>query len=175
MFLDFIGDPCPTCAPNIQPVPHPQDNRSAAKSADHSPHSYGAPTKMYWTDRRSGTIQHADLDGTNVETLVTGIGSPAGLSVWGYGFTMYWADRDTGTIQRAYLDGSNVETIVTGAENVTTIVSSPFGDLVWIEWNGDSQRGAIRGSRWTWDQSSRSFTFVESLYHFRDCKRARRP
>ena len=158
MFLDFIGDPCPACAPDIEPVPHPPENRSAAKSADHSPHSVGAPTKMYWTDRRAGTIQHADLDGTHVETLVAGIGSPAGLLVSN---TIIWADRDTGTIQRALLDGSNVETIVTGAENVTTIVSSPHGFLVWIEWNGDSQRGAIHGSRWIWDQSSRSFTFVE--------------
>ena len=157
MYLDFIGDPCPTCAPNIEPVPHPPDRRSAAKSASHSPyHSMGAPTRMYWTDRRAGTIQQADLDGTNVETLVTGIGSPAGLLVWGYGYGMSWADRDTGTIQWADLEGSNVETIVTGAENVIAI--SP-GEVImlWIEWDGDSGIGAIRGYSRTGRDESGSY------------------
>ena len=168
MYLDYIDDPCPTCAPNIQPVPHPPDSRSAAKSASHSPHSVGAPARMYWTDRRAGTIQQADLDGTNVETLVTGIGSPAGLFV-SWGTTMFWADRDTGTIQWAGLSGSNVETIVTGAENVITIAPHgdfPYGDLLWIEWNGDSEIGAIRGSRLTRDESgsytAESYTISET-------------
>ena len=127
-----------------------------------------APTRMYWTDRRAGTIQQADLDGTNVETLVTGIGSPAGLFV-SYGYTMFWADRDTGTIQWADLGGSNVETIVTGAENVITIAPhGDFpGDLLWIEWNGDSEIGAIRGSRFIRDESgsytAESYTISETI------------
>ena len=158
IYLDYIGDPCPTCATKIQAVSPLSDRRSAAKSAFHSPyHSIGAPTTMYWTDRRAGTIQRADLDGANVETLITGIGSPAGLLVGG-GNTMVWADRDTGIIQRAYLDGSNVEAIITGVEDVIAIA---WWGQVWLEWNSDSKIGTIRGyPRFVRDESGTSYTMT---------------
>ena len=147
MYLDYIGDPCPNCTTKIQTGFPLLDRRIAAKAASHSPHSIGAPTKMYWTDRRAGTIQQADLDGENVETIITGIGSPVGLVVNGYEYSMYWADRDTGTIQQADLDGENVETIVTGVEDVIAITQ----DMIWVEWNSDSETGTIRCC-YGWDE-----------------------
>ena len=156
IYLGFIGDPCPTCATKIQAISTPP----AAKSAFHSPHSVGAPTKMYWTDRRAGTIQRADLEGTNVETLVTGIGSPVGIIVDEYAYNMYWADRDTGSIQRADLEGTNVETLVTGVEDVIAIAQGSYGEMVWMEWNSDSETGTMRCC-YGWDESG-SYVIVET-------------
>ena len=86
--------------------------------------------KVYWTDRdRSNlrdpagrnSIHRANLDGTNIETLVIG-----GNGVKEYidldisGGKMYWTEWShfgPGNIQRANLDGSNVEDLVTGLTN----------------------------------------------------------
>ena len=83
--------------------------------------------KMYWTDRDSrntsdpagkNSIQRANLDGTDVETLILGGNSIKEYIVLDiFGGKMYWTDWsqfDVGKIQRANLDGSNVEDLVTG-------------------------------------------------------------
>ena len=72
--------------------------------------------KLYWSDWGTDKIQRADLDGSNVEDLVTGAGldGPDGLSLDLAGGRIYWADAGTNKIQRANLDGSGVEDLVTG-------------------------------------------------------------
>lgn len=55
-------------------------------------------------------IKSADLDGTNITTIATGIGRV----VYGIGYDVaenkiYWGDRDTDAMMRANLDGSGVE------------------------------------------------------------------
>ena len=86
--------------------------------------------QMYWTewtDLDMGSIHRADLDGSNIEVLITGLESPSGLALDVGGGKMYWTewtDLDTGrsevSIYRADLDGSNIEILITGLE-------SPFG------------------------------------------------
>ncbi|KAA3597867.1 MAG: T9SS C-terminal target domain-containing protein [Calditrichaeota bacterium] len=69
--------------------------------------------KIYWTDTNSDKIQRADLDGSNVEDLVsTGLMSPEGLALDLNSSKMYWVDFGTNKIQRANLDGSNVEDLI---------------------------------------------------------------
>ena len=72
--------------------------------------------KMYWTDISTGKIQRANLDGSNVEDLITidpssnllrGIALDVGRG------KMYWTDYTRGKTQRANLDGSNVDTLIT--------------------------------------------------------------
>ena len=165
MYLYFIGDPCPTCATKIQAVSPSPDRPPAAKIASPSPTS-DAPTKMFWTDRRAGTIKCADLDGSNVKTLVTDIGSPAGLLVAAYERVMVWTERDTGTIkyiQWADLDSASAETLVTGVEDIISIAQESYygyyDEIVWMEWNSDSKIGTIRGyPRFVWDESGTSYT-----------------
>ena len=84
-----------------------------ARQADFEP-----ATKVYWTTIEGHTIQRANLDGSDVEDVVTGLGylleavavdSTEGKlywtnNVWGYSGRSY--------VQRANFDGSNVETIV---------------------------------------------------------------
>ncbi len=79
--------------------------------------------KLYWTDWGTDKIQRADLDGSNVEDLVsgTGLNGPDGLALDVSGGKMYWTDVGTNKIQRADLDGSNVEDLVTSG------LSVPYG------------------------------------------------
>ena len=82
----------------------------------------GSPYYMYWTDLYAGKIQRANLNGTNVQDIVTGLGRPSGITLDLAGGKIYWTDRDRlgytnpsgrNSIQRANLDGSNIEDLVT--------------------------------------------------------------
>ena len=79
-----------------------------------------ASGKMYWTHTNfdstthkfiNGKIQRANLDGSNVQDLLTGLKFPFGIALDIAGGKMYWTD--SGTVQRANLDGSNVEDLIT--------------------------------------------------------------
>lgn len=80
--------------------------------------------KMYWTDPDPSAkkIQRANLDGSNIEDLVTtGLISPTGIALDVEAGKMYWTDFGTDKIQRANLDGSNVE------DMIATVLSNPIG------------------------------------------------
>ncbi len=46
--------------------------------------------KMYWTDFDADKIQRADLDGANVEDLVTGLTDPFGIALDPAAGKIYW-------------------------------------------------------------------------------------
>jgi hypothetical protein len=73
--------------------------------------------KMYWVNQADGKIQRANLVGTDVEDVVTGLDIPRGIALnvgWG---KVYWTDINSDKIQRANLDGSNIENLLTGLGN----------------------------------------------------------
>ena len=76
--------------------------------------SGGTVTAMYWADENVQKIQRGDIDGSNIEDLVTGITKPRALALDVAGGKMYWADEEVDKIQRANLDGSNIEDLITG-------------------------------------------------------------
>ena len=80
-------------------------------------------SKLYWTDWGTDKIQRADLDGSNVEDLVSGAGlnGPDGLALDLSGGKIYWTNVGSNKIQRADLDGSNVEDLITSG------LSVPYG------------------------------------------------
>ena len=81
-----------------------------------------AAGKMYWTDWSTASIQRANLDGSQVETLVSaGLEHPFRIALDVAAGKMYWTDWSTARIQRANLDGSQVETLV------STGLGSPIG------------------------------------------------
>ena len=109
--------------------------------------------KMYWGNNRqrgSIQIQRANLDGSNVEVLVT-------VTPWVYDIAldvaagkMYWTTSD-GQIERANLDGSNVEVLVTGLSDLYSIaLDVAAGKMYW--WNrqlpgsGQIERANLDGS-----------------------------
>ena len=76
--------------------------------------------KMYWTDWGfPSEIQCANLDGSNVQTLINIDDDPWDIALDVTEGKVYWtvgtiAEDGQGKIQRANLDGTNVETLVSG-------------------------------------------------------------
>jgi hypothetical protein len=73
--------------------------------------------KIYWAENGSDRIQRANLDGTELTTLVTGLfGGNNVVALDLVGGKMYWTENDNGggDIRRANLDGTGQETLVTG-------------------------------------------------------------
>ena len=100
-----------------------------------------ALSHIYWTDSRRGTIHRANLDGSNVEILVTGAYAPNRLALDVDGGHIYWTDWELGTIHRANLDGSNAERLRVlrgGTSGLALDVDG--GHIYWTDW----ERGTIR-------------------------------
>ena len=105
--------------------------------------------KMYWTHANQGTILRANLDGTQMEDLVTGLDSPSGLTLdLGRG-EIYWADWSAGKIQRANLDGTRVEDLVTGLDNpIGLALDADAGKVYWTDYGTNKiQRANLDGTR----------------------------
>lgn len=107
------------------------------------------PVKMYWTDFAANKIQRANLDGSNVEDLITGLPHPSGFSLDPIGGKMYFTG-DVG-IQRANLDGSNVEDlVVTGTSDFRKGLALDLGGAGKMYWAeqlaGKIQRANLNGS-----------------------------
>ncbi|MDE0684777.1 MAG: hypothetical protein OXI63_17805, partial [Candidatus Poribacteria bacterium] len=97
--------------------------------------------KMYWTDSGTEKIQRANLDGSNIEDIVTGVKDPNGIALDVAGGKMYWAGWDN--IQRADLDGQNIEDLV---EPYIDIIEEDVasGKVYWtVGFNGKIQRADL--------------------------------
>ena len=78
--------------------------------------SYGQrKSKIYWTE--TGRIKRANLDGSEIEDVLTETFSTRDLALDLRNRKIYWTEGPTAAkIRRATLDGFNVENIVTGFE-----------------------------------------------------------
>ena len=72
-------------------------------------------TKVYWTEtaRTGGTINGADLDGTNSNPLKTIQAVPIGIAVDIAGSHLYWTNS-IGRVQRANLNANRIQNVVDG-------------------------------------------------------------
>ena len=112
--------------------------------------------KMYWINverkAKGGKIQRANLDGSNFETIVTGLRGPHSIALDMMGRKIYWT-ADGNKIQRANLDGGNIEDIVPGLANVIGLALDPVaGKIYWVSHDletgvGKIQRANLNGSR----------------------------
>jgi hypothetical protein len=92
--------------------------------------------KIYFSNWGAGKIQRANLDGSNIEDLVSGLAAAGriGLDVDHLGGKIYWSEEDNGLIRRANLDGSGAEVVVTGLHDVREIaVDAINGKVYWSE------------------------------------------
>ncbi len=103
-----------------------------------------AAGQMYWTDFIGGTIERANLDGTDRVTLVTGLTNPHGIALDLANNHMYWAEYGGHSIRRANLDGTNVVNIVTGLSGAPAGLAIDFSNrrLYWTD--ADIRFSAIR-------------------------------
>ena len=109
----------------------------------------GAVGKIYWANASAQKIQRANLDGSQVQDLVTGLDFPDGLALDVSGDKIYWTDRGTDKIQRANLDGSQVQDLVTGLDEPIGLALDVYGDKIyWTEYHqGKIQRANLDGSQ----------------------------
>ena len=105
---------------------------------------------IYWTDAGTDKIQRANLDGSNVQDLVTsGLTSPNGIALDIAGGKMYWTDYGTEKIQRANLDGSNVQDLVTSGltDPIGIALDIAGGKMYWTDYGTEKiQRANLDGS-----------------------------
>jgi sugar lactone lactonase YvrE len=77
--------------------------------------------KIYWSTSitsTEGEILRADLDGSNVETVVTGANKPGPIALDIAGGKIYWTDYTVDMVRRADLDGSEVENLYVVGPNL---------------------------------------------------------
>ena len=82
--------------------------------------------KVYWTEQTGasgGSVNGANLDGTNLETLATLLSAPMGISVDTAGSKLYWTNA-RGRVQCANLNGSGITNVVEGLGSPGEIVIS---------------------------------------------------
>ncbi len=106
--------------------------------------------KIYWTDSSTQKIQRSDLDGSNIEDLVTApsITQPSSIAVDLTNSKMYWADNGADKIQRSDLDGSNIEDLVTTGINTPSGIALdlPNSKMYWSDESAKIQRSDLDGS-----------------------------
>lgn len=100
--------------------------------------------KLYWGDSGSGLIQRSNPDGSNVETLITGV-KPWGIELDIEGGKIYWVSWANQRLSRANLDGSNVEVLVAGETFQELAIDLEAGKIYWSG-SGKIQRANLDGS-----------------------------
>ena len=107
-----------------------------------------ASTYMYWASWGLGKIQRANLDGTNLQDLVSELTCPRDVAPDIAGNKMYWVDACANKVQRANLDGTNIEDLVnTQGQPFGVAVDTTNGKIYWSTWNpGKIRRANLDGT-----------------------------
>ena len=103
---------------------------------------------IYWASWSLGKIQRANLDGTNLQDLVTGLTWPRDVALDIAGNKMYWVDAGANKVQRANLDGTNLQDLVnTQGQPFGVAVDTTNGKMYWSIWNpGKIRRANLDGT-----------------------------
>ncbi|MFQ5478573.1 MAG: CARDB domain-containing protein [Candidatus Binatia bacterium] len=80
---------------------------------------------LYWTDYFNNDIHRANLDGSNVTRILSGLEVPRGIDLDVAAGKVYWTEGFGDKIMRANLDGSGSELLVSKATG--TRLKRPFG------------------------------------------------
>ena len=88
--------------------------------------------KIYWATRYD--ILRANLDGTHVQEVVTGLDEPENIAVDVSGGKIYWTIERGDRIQHANLDGTHIRDVVTGLYRPYGIaLDVPGSKIYWME------------------------------------------
>ncbi|GAA6108823.1 low-density lipoprotein receptor-related protein 4 isoform X1, partial [Tachysurus ichikawai] len=92
---------------------------------------------VFWSDVTLDRIMKANLNGSNVEEVVsTGLESPGGLAIDWIHDKLYWTDSGTSRIEVANLDGSHRKVLIwESMEKPRAIALHPIeGKIYWTDW-----------------------------------------
>jgi hypothetical protein len=91
--------------------------------------------RLFWTDRGTGSIYSADLDGSNQQTLVTGIGDPYGIDIDPTNNKIYYVDRGaSSSIYNCNLDGTAQTLLLTESQLIDDVAIDPANNRIF--WSG---------------------------------------
>ncbi|MBC2600758.1 Calx-beta domain-containing protein [Puniceicoccus vermicola] len=121
--------------------------------------------KIYWTDRGFNTINRANFDGSDIETLISSneFDSTA-IALDTAAGKMYWVENDLQKIRRANLDGTSMETIIRTFDIPSGLAVDVVNGLIY--WSNSAQEiriANIDGSDSRQIIDSRSFVDLEGL------------
>ena len=97
--------------------------------------------KVYWTEKTSassGTINSANLDGSDAKELTSILAIPRGIAVDVPNSQLYWTNS-RGRIQSANLDGSGIQNVMQNIRNPNDLALAG-GNVYWTESNHGSVR-----------------------------------
>jgi sugar lactone lactonase YvrE len=124
---------------------------TAYDSAGSNDGTTSGDSKMYWTDDDAGRIQRANLDGSSIENIITGVEQPRGIAIDIADGKMYWCEVGdsphlVGMVRRANLDGTDIETLVSGLHVPSGIaLGADEYRMYWIDY-GAIYRANMDGS-----------------------------
>ncbi|MCP4639089.1 MAG: DUF5050 domain-containing protein [bacterium] len=104
---------------------------------------------MYWAHGSTGTVKRANLDGSGVTDLVTGLSFASGIALDVSGSYIYITDAWAGSVLRANLDGSGVTALVTGLSSPADIALDLVNGHMYLATGtnpGKIQRAGLDGS-----------------------------
>ena len=101
---------------------------------------------LFFTDMSAGTVNRMTFDGTDRETLVSGLPYPRAISISHGGDYMYWTGTVDNSVMRAKTNGDKSKTLVSGIAGVTDVeavgkfvyfTSVATGNLYRMDGDGD--------------------------------------
>ncbi|MFQ5571639.1 MAG: FlgD immunoglobulin-like domain containing protein, partial [Rhodothermales bacterium] len=97
--------------------------------------------KMYWTEFNSGSVRRSNLDGSNIEDVITGLSFPTDVALDSNGGKLYLTNGDQ--VQRANLDGSSLETLISDQRSTQGIdLDLAAGKMYWSDQNASTLQSA---------------------------------
>ena len=121
-----------------------EDVERFAPSVDNALNIAVGGGKVYWTEmtgESSGTINSADLDGSDVEELKAIKAVPMGIAVDTAGGKLYWTNS-RGKIQSANLDGKKIEDVWEDLPGPMDIAVAR-GSLYWTQYDATAGAGGV--------------------------------
>jgi low-density lipoprotein receptor class B len=127
----------------------------------------GMATELYWTDFGTKSVCTSQLDGTAVETLVSGRETLRALTLDLTHGKMYWGEKQDSVfkIMRANLDGSGTHELLSGYGASGIAVDPSAGWLYWVGGLGGAVGEHVRRARL---DGSNVTTLVSGLVKARD-------
>ena len=104
--------------------------------------------KVYWTEKTGesgGTINSANLDGTDVTELASIFATPMGIAVDVTNSKLYWTNS-AGRIQSANLDGSAITNVIPGGLETPMDIALAGGNAYWTQ-GGNVRFVNLRGTK----------------------------
>ncbi|XP_026176007.1 low-density lipoprotein receptor-related protein 4 isoform X1 [Mastacembelus armatus] len=139
---------------------------------------------VFWSDVTLDRIMRANLNGSNVEEVVsTGLESPGGLAIDWIHDKLYWTDSGTSRIEVANLDGTHRKVLLwQNMEKPRAIALHPIeGKIYWTDWGNTprieyanmdgSNRRVIADTHLFWpngltiDYAGRRMYWVDAKHH----------